>query len=276
MDEQYIPTEEETMLIVQKQREETVSKVMEKINTIPIDDVNKKKLVDMYMCFYDQQHSDFSANYALSNIFYFLYNNNTLEDIEYTLYTKYIDACKNSTDDENELDMQRLMTDNVKEMVTKIKDILNDNMQYKDFYISFIRKLLYKKPLHDYITFEDDKWEMWEDSEKELGDLWYFHKDASQIIKIVDPKTKETYIYQKDYYIFEDKMGDMYTCNESSIDITDCYSWSVDSVDIDIDTVQMFVKHYNQNGVLFDQSEYNGVKEYSNASVEEWRRYNEK
>ncbi len=72
MDEQYIPTEEETMLILQKQREETVSKVMEKINTIPIDDVNKKKLVDMYMCFYDQRHSDFSANYALSNIFYFL------------------------------------------------------------------------------------------------------------------------------------------------------------------------------------------------------------
>jgi len=270
MDEQYIPTEEETMLILQKQREETVSKVMEKINTIPIDDVNKKKLVDMYMCFYDQRHSDFSANYALSNIFYFLYNNNTLEDIEYTLYTKYIDACKNSTDDENELDMQRLMTDNVKEMVTKIKDILNDNMQYKDFYISFIRKLLYKKPLHDYITFEDDKWEMWEDSEKELGgDLWYFHKDTSQIIKIVDPKTKETHIYQQDYYIFEDKMGYMYTCNESSLDISDCYSWSEDSVDIDIDTVQMFVKHYNQKGVLFDQTEYNGVEEDSDAPIGE-------
>ena len=274
MNEQYIPTEEETMLILQKQREETASKVMEKINTIPIDDVNKKKLVDMYMCFYDQRHSGFSANYALSNIFYFLYNNNTLEDIEYTLYTKYIDACKNSTDDENELDIQRfdiqrLMTDNVKEMVTKIKDILNDNMQYKDFYISFIRKLLYKKPLHDYITFEDDKWEMWEDSEKELGNLWYFHKDTSQIIKIVDPKTKETHIYQQDYYIFEDKMGDMYTCDESSLDITDCYSWSIDSVDIDIDTVQMFVKHYNQKGVLFDQTEYNGVEEDSDAPVED-------
>ena len=84
MNEQYIPTEEETMLIVQKQREETASKVMEKINTIPIDDVNKKKLVDMYMCFYDQRHSGFSANYALSNIFYFLYQRSREETYRFS------------------------------------------------------------------------------------------------------------------------------------------------------------------------------------------------
>lgn len=61
----------------------------------------------------------------------------------------------------------------------------------------------------------------------------------------------------------------MYTCDESSLDITDCYSWSVDYVDIDIDTVQMFVKHYNQKGVLFDQTEYNGVEEDSDVLVDE-------
>jgi hypothetical protein len=31
----------------------------------------------------------------------------------------------------------------------------------------------------------------------------------------------------------------------------------------------MFVKHYNQKGVLFDQTEYNGVEEDSDAPVED-------
>lgn len=268
--DEYVPIPiEETERMMEEQRNETKKSVEANLSRVPIDGVNRNKLVDLVMCFYDQHHSGFSASYALSNIFYFLHNNNSLDEIEYTLYTRYMDTYKSLDSDVEELDMQRLITNNVKEIVSKAKEILDNNEQYREFYIGLIRNLLFKKPLFGYVTLEDDKWDVWEGTVDEIGLQYYSHKESNQIIKVVDPKTNEIEINQVDYFIFEDKNGNTYTANISSIDIKDCYAWSVDSVDIDINTVQKFVTHYNKHGVQFDQSEYNGVEEDTDASVEE-------
>lgn len=256
--DEYVPIPiEETERIMEEQRNEIKKTIEEKLSHVPIDDINKNKLVDLVMCFYDQHHSGFSASYALSNIFYFLHNNNSLDEIEYILYTKHVDTYNALNSDVEELDMQRLITNNVKEIVAKAKEILDSNEQYKEFYIILIRNLLFQKPLFGYVTLEDDKWVEWSNTTKETSLIYYSHKDSNQLIKIVDPETNEVQIKQVDYYIFEDKNGNTYTTDISSIDIKDCYAWSVDSVDIDIDIVQKFVTHYNNHGVLFDQSEYN-------------------
>ncbi len=248
-------THEQLMLpfeeLITKERDSLEKSLFDTLNTIPIDDQNRKKLVDIVLCFYDQHHSEYTSMYTISSIFYFLQKDSSLDDIEFMLFTKYID---DADVDEETLIQQRILVNNIKTLITKIRDMLYDNTQYRRFYISLIKNLLKYRTIYTYITFEDENW-----IEKDIEDptyKYFQHKEFSNVLKIVDLKTDKTSIYQLDYYIFSDQLNNTYTCKESAVDISDCYSWGVDHTDIDIKQVQKFINHYNERGIMFEQAHY--------------------
>jgi len=250
MDYEIAETEEIT-----DSRKEFLEKLKSKIEVVPLSEEVMNDIMNVATVFYNQGHSGTSANYTLNSAFYFLTNNIADKDEIMNTLMKCVDDDEDATEEDKSV--QQLIANNIYSLVEAVNGFLAKH-NYSAFYLNLFRRILYQKPILDVVTFEDDMWEDTNyDSEEDPNTKIYQHKRASKIFKAVDTETNEKSIYQIDYFIFEDFKNDLaYTSSNSHIDISDCYSWSETSIDIDMDTVQKFVIEFNEQGVLFDQSKY--------------------
>jgi hypothetical protein len=218
-----------------------LSKILTKSQTeldlLPIPQEAKDVISNIIDKFSDQGHSGSSAGYLIPRVI--AYANKTQEEIEQLLYTKLVD-------NEDEDDMQRWITDNVKDLVREIEPLKGP---YLNFYLDVLKKAMHQEAVTP-ITFEDDQWndvsEYYGDTEKKT----YQHKRAWNVFKESDGK-----IYQSDYYVFNNSKEDYawYTNNLSSKIITQD-SWVVNHCYLDYDFIKKIFNRMTDSKHENDQS----------------------
>jgi hypothetical protein len=222
------------------------SRSQDELELLPIPVVAKNTLSKILDLFADQGHSGFSAGYLIPRVIAFA--NLTSDEIEDLMY------CKEKDCDEDEDEMQRMITDNVKELVAELEPLKGP---YFHFYLDILKKLMHQDPVTP-ITFEDDQW-------VDVGAFFgygeagnYFqHKRASNVFK------NNGVIYQSDYFSFDNNILNedcSYTCKLSQKNI-DSESWVPIYVKINYDFVKEVYDKFNEEITRQMVSEIKALRE---------------
>lgn len=201
----------------------TETKTISELDLLPIPKDAKDVMTKIIGLFADQGHSGFSAGYLIPRVIAFA--NLTSDEIEDLMY------CKEKDCDEDEDEMQRMITDNVKELVAELEPLKGP---YFHFYLDILKKLMQQEPVTP-ITFEDDQWI---DVGKYYGDgkagNHFQHKRAYNVFKDNDK------IYQSDYFVFNNNAlyEDSYYTGKLSQKTIESESWIPAKVNISYDFVK--------------------------------------